>query len=583
MLVIISQVKPLLPCLLTLHIPVQALVAIDVEDLEVDATPEDLMLSYVSEVDRVFCVPGESYLGLLDALYGRSDIDTVVCRHEAGAGFMALADARLTRRPGVALVSRGPGTCNASIAVHTAQQDGVPFILIVGQVAKADVRRDSFQEIDYGRMFGSIAKWTAEVTDPERAAETMLRAFRVATSGVPGPVVVAVPEDVLTAMTAAEAVRPQPPIAAGPPATDIAALAARLVAAERPLVLAGPEFERPGGREALLSFLEAWQVPAVVSFRRQDLIPNSHRHYAGDMGLSNPPAQMELLRQADLLVVAGAVLDDITTQGYAFPTLVRPAMALAHLHSDPAVIGTHFAADIGIACDPAAALAALGAPPAAAPAGREAWIERLKTVQREIATPRRFSVDDGVPFESVVARLAEALPPDAIVTVDAGSFGAPVYRALPLAPPQRLIAPISGAMGFGVPAAVAAALREPLRTVICLVGDGGFLMTGNELAVAMERGLSIKVILSVNASYGSIRLHQERDYPGRTIGTSFVNPDFDLIGRAFGTKVTRIRCEADLEVLPALLAEPDAAFVVVETSLAAILPAPRVAATGATR
>lgn len=532
-------------------------------------------------VDRVFCVPGESYLGLLDALYGRPDIDTVVCRHEAGAGFMALADARLTQRPGVALVSRGPGACNASIAVHTSQQDEVPFILIVGQVAAADVRRDAFQEIDFDRMFGSIAKWTAEVTDPARIAETMLRAIQVATTGIPGPVVLAVPEDVLTAVTTSAPVRRQAPVRSAPRADDVATLRSLLAAAERPLVIAGPEFERDGGRAALLAFLEAWEVPAVVSFRRQDLLPNAHRLYAGDMGLSNPPAQMELLRQSDLVLVLGAQLTDITTQGYGFPTLVRPEMTLVHAHSDPAVIGTHFAADLAIACDPRELIAALGAPAAGAPAGRAAWVDRLKAVQRDIAAPRRPVVDDGVPFEAVVAAVAASLPADAIVTVDAGTFGAPVYRVVPFTPPQRLLAPISGAMGFGVPAAVAAALRAPERPVICLVGDGGFLMTGNELAVAIERRLSIKVILSENGSYGSIRLHQERDYPGRTVGTSFANPDFDLIGRAFGMAVTRIRHEDELARLPALLSAPGSAMIVVETSLAAILPKSRPVAVGA--
>jgi acetolactate synthase-1/2/3 large subunit len=532
-------------------------------------------------IDRVFCVPGESYLGLLDALYGRDDIDTVVCRHEAGAGFMALADARLTQRPGVALVSRGPGACNASIAVHTSQQDEVPFILIIGQVAAADVRRDAFQEIDFDQMFGSIAKWTAEVTDPARIAETLLRAIQVATTGVPGPVVLAVPEDVLTAVTASAPVRRQAPVRSAPLAADVATLSSLLAAAERPLVIAGPEFERPGGREALLGLLEAWDVPAVVSFRRQDLLPNAHRLYAGDMGLSNPPAQMELLRQSDLVVVLGAQLTDITTQGYSFPTLVRPEMTLVHVHSDPAVIGMHFAADLAIACHPKELIAALGTPVSATPAGRGAWIDRLKAVQRDIAAPRRPAVDDGVPFEAVIAALAASLPADAIVTVDAGTFGAPVYRVVPFAPPQRLLAPISGAMGFGVPAAVAAALRAPERMVVCLVGDGGFLMTGNELAVAIERKLSIKVILSENGSYGSIRLHQERDYPGRTVGTSFANPDFDLIGRAFGMAVTRIRREDELARLPALLSAPGSAMIVVETSLAAILPKPRPVAVGA--
>ncbi|MBI1779399.1 MAG: pyruvate decarboxylase [Proteobacteria bacterium] len=525
-------------------------------------------------VDRIFCVPGESYLGLLDALYGRSDIDTVSCRHEAGAGFMALADARLTHRPGVLAVSRGPGASNAAIAVHTAEQDGVPLILIVGQVATSDVRRDSFQEIDYAQMYGRIAKWTAEVTDPRRIPETMLRAFQAATTGRPGPVVVALPEDVLTATLDTGSVMPQAPIRAAPDPADTATLREWLAHALSPLVISGGGLDRPGGRDALRVFLEAWSLPTVVSFRRQDLFPNRHRLYAGDMGLANPEAQMAVLREADLILVLGARLGDITTQGYSFPRLIRPEMRLVHVHAEPALIGTQFAADLAIACDPLALIQALGLPAAPPPTGREAWIGRLEAERIRIATPRKLAAEDGVPFEDVVAAVARSLPADAIVTVDAGTFGAPVYRLIPFAPPQRLLAPISGAMGFGVPAAVAASLRHPERPVICFVGDGGFLMTGNELTVAIERRLPLKVILSENGLYASIRIHQERHFAGRAVATSFTNPDFELMGRAFGFEVSRIRRPTDLEHLAALLAAPGPQFIVVETSIAAILPKP---------
>jgi acetolactate synthase-1/2/3 large subunit len=522
-------------------------------------------------IDRVFCVPGESYLGLLDALYGRGDIDTVACRHESGAGFMAIADARLTGRPGVACVSRGPGASNAAIAVHTAQQDEVPFILIVGQVPARNTRRDSFQEIDYRAMYGSTAKWVAEVTDPDRMAETLLRAIQTATAGTPGPVVIAVPEDVLTAEVEAPSVAPQAPIHAAPRADDIAKLRSLITGAARPLVLAGRSLDRPGGREALRNFLEQWELPAVVSFRSQDLFPNAHRLYAGDMGLANPADQMAVLRRADLLIVLGARITDITSQGYTWPDLVRPQMRLVHIHPDPAAIGTHFAADLAIACDPRELVSALGAAPSTRP-DREKWIEALAAPRRRIATPRTFDVNDGVPFEDVVALVGRHLPSDAIVTVDAGTFGAPVYRVIPFAPPQRLLAPIVGAMGFGIPAAVAAALRAPERTVIAFVGDGGFLMTGNELAVAMERNLPLKVIVSENRSYASIWIQQQRDYPGRAIATTFANPDLAMIGAAFRFHVTRILSVGDLEALPAILARPGPQFVIVETSLDAVRP-----------
>ncbi len=522
-------------------------------------------------IDRIFCVPGESYLGLLDALHGRGDIDTVVCRHEAGAGFMALADARLTGRPGIACVSRGPGASNAAIAVHTAQQDGVPFLLLVGQVAARDLRRGAFQEIDYGRMFGSIAKWTAEVADPARLAETLLRAFQVATTGLPGPVVIALPEDVLTASAQPAPVRPQAPVRSAPDAGDTERLRGWLAAASRPLVLAGSGLEFPGGRAALRTFAEAWSLPVLVSFRRQDLFDNAHPLYAGDMGLQNPASQMALLHDADLLLVLGARLSDITTQGYSFPDPVRRSMRLVHVHADLAVIGTHFAADLAIAASPVALMAALGAP-GAAPVGRTGWIARLTDERRRIATPRIPAASDGVPFEAVVDAVARCLPPDAVLTLDAGSFAASAYRIVPFAPPQRLLAPISGAMGFGIPAAVAAGLRDPHRTVVCMVGDGGFLMTGYELAVAMERRLPLKVIVSVNGIYGSIRIHQERDYPGRPSGTGFTNPDFSLIGRAFGFPVTHIRTLDDLALLPGLLRSAGGEFIVVDTSVAAVLP-----------
>jgi acetolactate synthase-1/2/3 large subunit len=279
---------------------------------------------------------------------------------------------------------------------------------------------------------------------------------------------------------------------------------------------------------------------------------------------------MAALGAADLLIVLGARLSDITTQGYTFPDLVRPQMRLAHIHTDGSVIGLHFAADLAIACDPQTAIAAIGQPTTTL--DRTPWIERLATKRRKIAAVRRYDVDDGLAFESVVEIVAQNLAPDGIVTLDAGVFAAPAYRIIPFSPPQRLLAPIAGAMGYGVPAAVAAALREPGRQVICMVGDGGFLMTGNELATAVERHLPIKVIVSENGVYGSIRLHQERAYPGRVCGTGFANPDLALIGQAFGFPVTRIRTQGELAGLEAILQAPGPAFVVVDTSLQAILP-----------
>ena len=525
-------------------------------------------------IDRMFCVPGESCLGLLDALHD-SSIDTVVCRHEAGAGFMALADARLTGRPGIACVSRGPGASNAAIAVHAAQQEGVPFVLLVGQVAARKLRRDSFQEIDCRGMFGSLAKWVGEVNDPDRIGEVLLRALRVATAGRCGPVVISLPEDVLAAGSHSRVVREQAVIRAAPDARDLTTVRGWLAQAGKPLVISGTNLDSATGRAMLRSFLERWNLPALVAFRSHDLFPNSHRLYAGELGLDNPAAQMAVLCESDLVLVLGAQLGDITTHGYSFPCRDDSRTRIVHVHPDCAVIGTHIAPDVAIACDACAFIEALGEPEAITRHRSDNWTERVKTEQlRAAAPPRALDVKDGLPFERVIEVVAGSLSPEAIVTLDAGAFAAPVYRLVPFAPPQRLLAPVSGAMGFAVPAAVAAGLREPERQVLCLVGDGGFLMTGNELAVASERRLPLKIIVSENRLYGSIRVQQERRYPGRAVATSFANPDLELMGRAFGFNVTRIRSDAELKSLPQLLDRPRAEFVVIDTSVTAMLRAP---------
>ena len=450
--------------------------------------------------------------------------------------------------------------------MHTAQQDAVPFLLLVGQVASRDLRRDAFQEIDYRQMFGSIAKWVIEISDPARVSESLLRALRTATTGTPGPVVIVLPEDVLMAASGTGPALPQPIVRSAAAAADVATLRQWLATATRPVVLAGSAIQ--GQAEALHRFAQAWSLPTLTSFRRQDLFDNTSPHFAGAMQLANPARQMALLAEADLVLVLGARMSDITTQGYAFPA---PGQRLAHAHPDPAAIGTHFPTDLPLACDPVALLNQLGSPDA--PIERAAWIARLHAEQQRQAAPATATATDGVVFERVVDIVGATLPATGILTLDAGTFAAAAYRIIPFRPPQRLLAPIAGAMGFGIPAAVAAALRCPDRVVVAMVGDGGFLMTGNELAVALERGLALKVIVSDNRSYGSIRINQERAYPGRPIGTGLTNPDFELIGRAFGLPTTHIRDEAGLAALPGLLTAPGPAFIVVDSSLEAVLPA----------
>ena len=527
-------------------------------------------------VDRIFQVPGESYIGLLDAVADFPQIDLVTCRHEAGAGFMACADGRLTRRPGVVMVSRGPGATNASIAVHTAQQDAIPLILVVGQVPQKDLRREAFQEIDYRAMYGTVAKWVFEATDPSQLAEIAYKAVRMATSGTPGPVVIAIPEDVQQQAVAPVQwrARAHDGLRASPEA--LARVRALLEGAQRPLIIAGGAFDVPGGREALQAFAQAWHVPVCVAFRRHDVFPNSHPLFVGDLGLANPAQQLERFHTSDVILALGTRLDDVTSQNYTFPTLPQPAQPLVHCYPDPRVVGLHFATDVGLACDPVGLVRDLMPDAPAEPiAARCEWASELRQIHlRNAAWPQR-QADDGVRFAQVVRHLKALAPPDVRVCLDAGTFAAPVYRHFGFDFPQRLMAPLAGAMGYGTPAAVATALREPDRPVVCMVGDGGFMMTGNEMIAAVERGLPILFILANNGSYASIRIHQERAYPTRHPGTDLFNPDFSTIAQGFGMPVERIEHEDQIEAaLQRGLQAKGPYFIEVMTSLKVTLPQP---------
>ena len=525
-------------------------------------------------IDRVFLVPGESYLGILDALCDFPGIDAVTCRHESGAGFMAVADARLSGRPGIALVSRGPGATNASIAVHTAQQDALPLVLIVGQVPRADLRREAFQEIDYQRMYGSIAKWVFEATEPGELAAAAFKAIRIATSGTPGPVVLVIPEDVQQHQVAQPRWIAREHARTKPDAATMRELLRRIDAAERPLIVAGGAFEASGGREALAALAEAWEIPVALSFRRHDLFSNLHPLYVGELGLANPKAQIDAFRDSDLLLALGTRFGDVTSQGYSFPELPRPAQTFVHAYADAHVVGLHFAPDFGLVCDPielARALTPGAKPDIARP--RAAWTGRLKEIlQIHAAWPQR-KAEDGIDFVQVVKAVSAQASADAIVCLDAGTFAAPVYRHFGFVPPQRLMSPLSGTMGYGTPAAIAAQLRFPGRQVICMVGDGGFMMTGNEMIAAVERKLPILFILANNGSYASIRIQQELHYPGRVLGTSLFNPDFEQIARAFGMRAQRVVAEEEVAGAVARgLAAGEPYFIEVKTSLAVTLP-----------
>lgn len=546
------------------------------KSIELSTSSHALLSVFVAQgIDRVFLVPGESYLGILDSLGDFPSIDVVTCRHEGGAGFMACADGRLTRRPGVVMVSRGPGATNAAIAVHTAQQDAIPLILVIGQIPKADLRKEAFQEIDYQKMYGSIAKWVVEVTDPQKLAEAAYKAIRIATSGTPGPVVIVVPEDIqqqLVDLPKWPAVR----LAESAPAPAVMDKVSALVRqAKRPLIIAGGELDVPGGRNALRDLAERFEIPVAVSFRRHDLFPNDHRLFVGDLGLDNPPAQIDAFRSSDLIIALGTRLGDITSQGYTFPALPQPAQALIHVYPDGHHVGLHFVPEVGVVGDPASFARALCARPTGpGAAARQAWLAELRAIHANIAAWPEAHASDGIPFVNVVRQLSRRFPADGIICLDAGTFAAPVYRHHPFVYPQRMMASISGAMGYGTPAAIATQLRFKDRRVACLVGDGGFMMTGNEMIAAVERQLPILFILANNNCYGSIRVHQERDYPRRRqVGTGLRNPDFVGIARSFGMTAERVdRIEAVEAALERGLASASPYFIEVATSLAATLP-----------
>ncbi len=523
-------------------------------------------------VDRVYCVPGESYLPIFDALYGNI-IDTVVTHHESTAGFMALADSRITGRVSAAFVSRGPGATNASIAVHSADQDGVPFLLFIGQVPRKNLRRRSFQEIDYSKMFGDIAKWVVEITDASRIPEIMSRAIQIATAPTPGPVVIAMPEDMLADMVPEVELRPAQRAAIEVNSRAVADAAALLRGAKKPLVIAGGELCTDEGRAALAACAEAWQLPVACSFRRHDVFDGTDRKFIGDLGIQNTAAQIAAVRESDVVLAVGTRLGDLTTQGYTFPESPYPARKLIHVLADAARIGVDFRPDVAAGCSAAAFLRALTSAGPVVPEGRDGWIARLRTERLKIAAWTTQTAPDGVVFGNVVQAVVQRLKHDAIMMLDAGLSAAMFYKHFPVRAPQQLIASITGVMGMGVPGAVAIAMRRPGRQVVCAVGDGSFLMTGNEIAVAVERRLPIRFILANNASYGSIRLNQEKDFPGHVVGTDLTVPEFASLATAFGAAGFVIRTDADIvPMLDAAFATDGPALVEVKTSLSAILP-----------
>jgi acetolactate synthase-1/2/3 large subunit len=483
----------------------------------------------VHGVDIAFCVPGESYLDVLDAFHD-APIRLVTCRHEAAAANMAEAYGKLTGRPGVCLVTRGPGAAHAAVGVHTAFQDSTPLVLLIGQVGSGHAEREAFQEVDFRRMFGQMAKWTAQIDRPDRVPELVGRAFATACAGRPGPVVLALPEDMLGAETEAPDARAFHVVQPQPGAEQIDRLGELLARAERPLAIVGGGGWTARAAADLREFLEGNAIPAAAAFRRQDALDNDSPSYVGDAGIGVNPKLAARIRGADLLLAIGPRLGEMTTSGYTLVEPPTPRQALVHVHSGAEELGRVYRPDLPIlsGVQPfAAGVRSLRVEPrwrewtAAARADYERW-------QQPETAP------DGLDLAVCVHTLRELLPPDTIVTNGAGNFSAWVHRFWRWHVFPSQLAPTSGAMGYGVPAAVAAKLVLPERTVVCFAGDGDFLMSGQELATAVQLRLAILVLVVDNGMYGTIRMHQERLFPGRVVGTDLVNPDFAAYARAFG-------------------------------------------------
>jgi acetolactate synthase-1/2/3 large subunit len=508
----------------------------------------------VHGTELAFCVPGESYLELLDGLY-ESPIRLITCRHEASAANMAEAYGKLTGRPGVCMVTRGPGATHAAVGVHTAFQDSTPLILLVGQVSSAQEEREAFQEVDYRRMFGPLAKWVAQIDRVDRIPELIARAYSVACSGRPGPVVLALPEDMLAAESdAADAPRFRR-VQASPAPGDIDALRDLLAGATRPFAIVGGGGWTPAASADMRAFLEANELPAGAAFRRQDAIDNDSPSYVGDVGIGINPALAGRVRDAELLLVVGPRLGEMTTSGYTLLDVPKPRQTLVHVHPGAEELGRVYQADLPILAGMeqfAAAVRDLRVSPTWGGATAEARGEYEAWQRHE---PMPGPVDLG----EVVATL-RARVPAAIVCNGAGNHTVWVHRFWRFHDYPSQLAPTSGAMGYGVPAAVAAKALHPERDVICFSGDGDFLMSGQELATAVQYNLPIVIIVVDNGMYGTIRMHQERHFPGRVVGTDLVNPDFAAYARAFGAHGETVERTEDFA--PAL-----------ERALAAAVPA----------
>ena len=507
-------------------------------------------------IDTCFGVPGESFLAVLDGFHEHRDrIRFIACRQEGGAAFMAEAQGKLSGRPGVCLVTRAPGATNASIGLHTAFQDSTPMVLFIGQVASDQRDREAFQEVDYRQMFGpgtlGMAKWVGEVHDADRLAEYVSRAFHIAMQGRPGPVVVVLPEDMLTQVTAAPVIRRAEPALAAPAPGALAEIHTMLLASERPFVIVGGSGWNAEACNALQRLAEAWQLPVGCAFRFQDLFDNRHANYAGDVGIGINPKLAERIRDSDLVLAIGPRLGEMTTGGYTLLQAPRPTQRLIHIHAGAEELGRVYAADLLVQSSMACAAPALESLPipAVVPWAASTAAANADYVANLVATPV-----EPLDMAEVIKTVQRLSPADTVYTNGAGNYSGWLHRFCQYPGMQHAgrtqLAPTSGAMGYGVPAAVAAALLYPERTVVNIAGDGDFLMTGQELATATGYGAKRLISIVVdNGTYGTIRMHQEREYPGRVSGSDLFNPDFAALARAYGWHGETLANTANFEPL----------------------------------
>lgn len=497
------------------------------------------------KIETAFCVPGESYLPVLDALYDNDDIRLISARHESGAAFMAEGYAKSTQKPGVVFVTRGVGSGNVSIGVHTAYQDSTPMVVFVGQVHSKFKGREGFQEVDLEAFFSPITKWATEVTDPDRMSEVVGRAFQVARSGRPGPVVVSLPEDVLQQATAAGAggrsVRPAP----RPAQHEIKQVEAVLNQSKRPVIMAGGGVKSSQAEDALKTFAEKYQIPVVVAFRRHDVFPNDHDLYSGHLGLGTNPAILKTLKEADTILAIGTRLSEVTTQDYQ---LITDTQKLIHIDIAPETIGKVYPPSVGMVADVREALVDLTAMDLSV-----GWHDWAETAAGRYQSASRIEIaEDDDLNKPIIAYLAETLPENALLTNDAGNFAGWLHAFYPFTETHTYVGPTSGAMGYGMPAALGAKLAFPEKPVVALSGDGGFMMTVQELETAVRNAIPVICLVFNNESYGTIRMHQEKNYPARVIGTDLGAVSYADLAESVGAAGSRVH---DLEAFKASFEE----------------------------